>query len=86
MWKENDFWIDFSGFFRDFGGHFFACFTFGKEGKLQENKQKEEKQKKRNSAGKETLLPDPNTPLGLRSRPGADLSCLRQLSALGLLR
>ena len=63
-----------------------VLFTFGKEGKLQENKQKEEKQKKRNTAGKETLQSKANTPLGLQSRPGADLSCLRQLSAPGLLR
>ena len=42
-----------------FGDLLISCgvlFTFGKEGKLQENKQREEKQKKRNSAGKETLL------------------------------
>ena len=42
MWKKIDFSIDFSGFVRFPGGPFFACFTFGKEGKLQENKQKEE--------------------------------------------
>ena len=23
--EKIDFWIDFSGFFRNFGGHFFAC-------------------------------------------------------------
>ena len=47
------------------------------------NKRKKNR-RKRNSAGKETLLSNPNTPLGLQSRPGADLSCLRQLSAPGL--
>ena len=49
------------------------------------NKRKKNK-RKRNSAGKEALQSNPNTPLGLRSRPGTDLSCLRQLSAPGLLR
>ena len=74
MWNNIDFWISFNGF----GGSPGVLFTFGKEGKLQENKQKEEKQKKRNSAGKEAVLFNSNTPVGLQSRPRADLSCLRQ--------
>ena len=49
-----------------------------------ETNKRKKNRRKRNSAGKETLLSNANTPLGLQSRPGADLSCLRQLSAPGL--
>ena len=50
--EKNEFWIEFSGLFRNFGCVFFACFTFGKEGKLQKNKQKEEKQKEKEQCRK----------------------------------
>ena len=69
MWKNIDFWIDFSEFYRNVGCDFFACFTFGKEGKLQKNKRKKNK-RKRNSAGKETLQSNANTHLGRQAGPG----------------
>ena len=83
MCKKEDLWINFTGYL---GVPFWLVLLSVRKVNCRKTNKKEEKLKKRNSEGKETLQSNANTPLGLRSRPRADLSCLRQLSAPGLLR
>ena len=71
------------GFFRNFGVTFSPNLPSVRKVNCRKTNKRKKNRRKRNSAGKEALLSKSNTPLGLRSRPGADLSCLRQFICPG---
>ncbi len=81
-----DFWSDFSENYRKKRLPFSPYLPSVRKVNCRKTNKRKKNRRKRNSAGKEALLSKSNTPLGLQSRPGADLSCLRQLSAPGLQR